>query len=506
MKRPARGVDFLLQNGRERLRRIKPMTGREAVAEHQDVFGRAMGFAAGAGHAGREARDNGGGGRADENGPGEVFHDRKAARNHGVRKVPGKGQDRTQAVKRVGRDEVVELVAPRPAARRKGRGSGRAGDRAPAGRGATNATTGWTARLVTRGGECCRRALVHAFTGDYVLCVSESSETARKPLKMVTCGGCGTTNFIPGDLPPLATQPCSRCGHPVMMPMRLHQFELRAIIASGGMGTVYRSFDVMLEREVAVKLMKRELAEDREALESFYREARAGAALSHTNIIHIYTFDEFDGQPYLVMELADRGSLDSWIEHDGIVPELAVLDIGIKMASALDTALKHDLLHRDIKPGNILFNADGEPKLVDFGLARNVGSRDEDPSSVWGTPYYVAPEKIKREGEDFLSDMYSLGGTLYHALTGHVPFEAGTVEEVVAAHVHTPLTPPNHLLPEITPPTSDALVIAMAKNPADRFPNYDAMIMALTAARSQLLVQKFNMPGSGGGSKSWWRR
>ncbi len=328
---------------------------------------------------------------------------------------------------------------------------------------------------------------------------------------MVVCGGCQTKNFIPGDLPPLAAQPCSKCGHPVMMPMQLRQFELRSVIASGGMGTVYRAFDVTLQREVAVKLMKRELLEDQESMESFYREARAGAALNHTNIVHIYTFDEYDGQRYLVMELADHGSLDGKIEQNFRLPELEVLDVGIKVASALATALKHNLLHRDIKPGNILFNADGEPKLIDFGLARHSEAESEYGAPVWGTPYYVAPEKIKREREDFLSDMYSLGGTLYHALTGHVPFEAPTVEEVIAAHVHTPLTPPNQVVPEVTQLTSDALLCAMAKNPQDRFATYDECIMALTAARSQLLVEYYRQQSleEGGGGKSgrsWWRR
>ncbi|MCZ7636202.1 MAG: serine/threonine protein kinase [Verrucomicrobia bacterium] len=254
---------------------------------------------------------------------------------------------------------------------------------------------------------------------------------------MVPCSGCGAALFLPGDAAPLSFVPCTKCGTPVMMPMRLRQFELRAPIASGGMGTVYRAFDTTLEREVAVKLVKRELMNDEQAMEGFFREARACAQLNHTNIIHLYTFDEWDGQLYLVMELADRGSLDGRIER-GRVAELDVLDIGIKVASALNTALKHGLLHRDIKPGNILFNADGEPKLVDFGLARRTDAEQDADGTVWGTPYYIAPEKVRREREDFLSDMYSLAGTLYHAITQHVPFEAPTVEDVVAAHVHTP--------------------------------------------------------------------
>ncbi|MDA1276510.1 MAG: serine/threonine-protein kinase [Verrucomicrobia bacterium] len=339
-----------------------------------------------------------------------------------------------------------------------------------------------------------------------------ASVQERKPLKMVACGGCGAKVFIASDIAPLATTPCSKCEYPLMMPLRLRQFELLSPIASGGMGTVYRAFDTTLEREVAVKLMKRELLEDSQALEGFYREARACAALNHTNIIHIYTFDEFEGQLFLVMELADRGSLDGRIEKEQRLPELDVLDIGIKVASALDTALKHNLLHRDIKPGNILFNAEGEPKLVDFGLARNTESEAEE-EAIWGTPYYIAPEKIMRERDDFLSDLYSLAGTLYHALTGHVPFEAPSIDEVVAAHIHTPLTPPNVVIPEITNPTSDALVRSMAKRPENRFQSYDELVMALTASRSQYLIHHFRnqartvpQTGESAPGKRWWRR
>lgn len=299
-----------------------------------------------------------------------------------------------------------------------------------------------------------------------------------------------------------------------MMPMQLRQFELRSAIASGGMGTVYRAFDTMLQREVAVKLMKREIMEEPTALDSFYREARAAAALNHTNIIHIYTFDEHDGQLYLVMELADNGSLDSRIESKGRVAELEVLDVGVAVASALNKALHHKLLHRDIKPGNILYNAENEPKLVDFGLARNAEVEDQGDGAIWGTPYYIAPEKIKREREDFLSDMYSLAGTLYHALTGHVPFEAPTIEAVVAAHIHTPLTLPNQVVTDVTQATSDAIAKAMSKSPADRFRSYDEFIMALTAARSQYLVDfylnkdapKEPSKNPGPATKSWWRR
>jgi serine/threonine protein kinase len=332
-----------------------------------------------------------------------------------------------------------------------------------------------------------------------------------KPLKMVTCPGCDAKTFIPGDLPPLATEPCKKCGHAIMMPMQLRQFELRSKVGSGGMATVYRAWDTTLERFVAVKLTKKEILAEPNAMMNFLREARAVARLNHTNIIHIYTFDEWEGQTYLVMELADQGSLDTRIDKLRQVEELKVLDVGIKIASALDMALKSDLLHCDIKPGNILFNADHEPKLVDFGLARKADAEEETADFTRGTPYYVAPEKIKRERETYLSDMYSLGATLYHAVTGHVPFEAPTPEEVVQAHVYTPLTPPNQVegAQHISQPTSDALCRAMAKEPRDRFLSYDEFIMTLEAARSLLLRQQNQVPEAEREPKrltSWWKR
>ena len=297
-----------------------------------------------------------------------------------------------------------------------------------------------------------------------------------------------------------------------MLPVMMQHFELQAYVAAGGMGTVYSAFDTMLERVVAIKLMKRELADDKEAYEGFFREARACASLNHPNIIHIYHFGEFEGQLFLAMELANNGSLDSRIEKETRLPELAVLDIGIKVSLALDSALKKNLLHRDIKPGNILFNQEGEPKLVDFGLARKAESETEMETSIFGTPYYVAPERIKREVVNWSSDLYSLGGTLYHALTGHVPFEAPTAEDVVAAHVHSFPTPPNLVVPEITQATSDAILTTLTKEPGDRFQSYDEFRMALEAARSHVIMDQLNTTVDEDGTKvvskekSWWRR
>ena len=322
---------------------------------------------------------------------------------------------------------------------------------------------------------------------DFFAVSSEVEETQSKPLKLVNCFNCGANVFIPGELQPLETTGCSKCDAELMMPMMLEHFELKAKVAAGGMGTVYKASDTVLQRDVAIKLMQPELAEDEEGLESFYSEARAVAQLNHTNIINLYQFGKYNDQLYLVMELASAGSLDRLIDVHQTVSELLVLDVGIKIASALDIALKHDLLHRDIKPGNILFNMDSEPKLIDFGLACKSEAGVDYSEQIWGTPYYIAPEKLRREPETFLADMYSLAGTLYHALTGHTPFEAPQIDDVVLAHLNTPLTPPHRVVSSISEATSEVVARAMDKAPASRYQSYDEFIMALTAARSQLL-------------------
>jgi serine/threonine-protein kinase len=278
----------------------------------------------------------------------------------------------------------------------------------------------------------------------------------------------------------------------MLIPMRLRQYELRKVLGVGGMGTVYQATDLLLQRDVAAKLIRPELAENRTMLEAFLREARYAASLSHTNIIAIHSLEESEGHSLLTMELAAGGSLGHRIARHGRLPELQVLDLGIKIASALAAALEKRLLHRDVKPGNILFDAAGEPKLADFGLARALEEGDNEANHApYATPHYTAPERVLGQTESFASDLYSLAATLYHAATGVEPFNAPSVKEVFAAHVCTPLTPPTGLVAEISQSTSDALARALAKKPTDRFESYDAFIMALTAARSRLLIQQF---------------
>mgnify|MGYP001387320114 CR=1 FL=1 len=160
---------------------------------------------------------------------------------------------------------------------------------------------------------------------------------------------------------------CKKCGHAVMTPVKLDQFELRSVIGSGGMATVYRAHDEVLDRDVAVKLMKPEFANDSDGMAGFFREARHQASLNHTHIVQVYNYGEHKGQKYLVMEVADHGDLDGLIQKHGRVDELYVLDVGVKISCALEFVAKKGLMHLDLKPDNILYNADNEPKLTDFG-------------------------------------------------------------------------------------------------------------------------------------------
>ncbi len=309
-------------------------------------------------------------------------------------------------------------------------------------------------------------------------------------MQVVPCDKCRTPNWVPQDLAKFQPVPCTECRHPVIAPVRLRQFELRSVLGSGGMATVYRAWDTVLEREVAVKMMAANIAQHPQAMAGFYREARFQATLNHTNIIHIYNYDESEGRKYLAMEVADQGDMDQRIESQGRVDELYVLDVGIKISSALDVLRQKDLMHLDIKPSNILYNTEGEPKLTDFGIAKKMGGKRDDAEGLMGTPFYIAPERVSEGWQDWRSDMYSLAATLYHAVTGQVPFDAPTAEETVWAHVNGTLIPPNKVVKDISKDTTTALCKGMEKNPDHRFRSYDDFRMALEAARSRLLVAR----------------
>jgi serine/threonine protein kinase len=191
------------------------------------------------------------------------------------------------------------------------------------------------------------------------------------------------------------------------------------------------------------------------------------------------------------MELCDRGTLDDRITKLGKLSEEAVLSTGQQIASALLVAWRRGLLHRDVKPGNILFNEEGVPKIIDFGLARGHGADAENaegqaPEQMWGTPYYVAPEKLRGHPEDLRSDIYSLGATLYHALAGRPPFDADTAGEMVAKHITQPALSLQTYAPNLHERTTQAVARMLAQDPAERYESYEEVIQDLTEAQEEL--------------------
>ncbi len=250
-------------------------------------------------------------------------------------------------------------------------------------------------------------------------------------------------------------------------------FLLERELGRGGMGGVYMGRDKMLDRPVAVKVMLKEYGADAEFVEKFKREAQAAAKLIHPNIAQIYSYGIAEGMPYIAMELVAGGSLDQLMKNSGPSIDIPrVMKICEQVAQALRCASDQGLVHGDVKPENVLLDANGNAKLVDFGLA----AMQKDTDEIWGTPYYIAPEKVKKEPVDYRADMYSLGGTIYHALTGVAPFEGDDASAVVRKRFEGAPVPPSSLRPDISPQI-DALVLKMlALNPADRFPSFEALL------------------------------
>ncbi len=301
------------------------------------------------------------------------------------------------------------------------------------------------------------------------------------------CPQCGTGVKFREDAES-GRKSCPHCGY--VLPTQVAHFKLLDIIGTGGMGAVYRGLDISLERAVAVKVMREDFAKNPQFVENFLREARAAASLNHPNIVQIYSFGEQNSRYYLVMELLPKGSLDDRIEHEHRIPELDALDIGIQVASGLRAANERGLIHRDIKPGNILCSQDGLAKVVDFGLARFASTPTPKEEGIWGTPYYIAPEKVSDGKEDFRSDIYSLGGTLFHALAGRAPFEAGTSSEVVLKHLNSPAISLRAFAPDCTSQTVEVISRMLKRDPAERHQSYDELLNDLAYAKRFALEKK----------------
>ena len=268
-----------------------------------------------------------------------------------------------------------------------------------------------------------------------------------------------------------------------MIVTRVGDYELISKLGEGGMGAVFKARQISLDRIVAVKILPAKLARDASFIERFQREARATAKLNHPHIISGIGVGEERGFHYFAMEYVDGATLKSRINREGQMQEEEVLRIGVAIASALAHAHSVGLIHRDVKPDNILIAADGTPKLADLGLAK--GSQVEDASLTQsgcavGTPHYIAPEQAAGEELDGRADAYSLGCTLYHALTGRVPFE-GTAVVLLVKHLNEKLPHPQVLRPDLSNGMCAILAHLVARDRHDRYANLDEAVDDMNA-------------------------
>ncbi len=267
-------------------------------------------------------------------------------------------------------------------------------------------------------------------------------------------------------------------------PCEFGRFIVERELGHGGMGGVYLARDKMLDRQVALKVMLKSLGADPQFLERFKREAQAAARLIHPSIAQIYSYDIVDGQPYIAMEMAGGGSLLRLMEvHGRNIDPTRVMRICKQVAEGLSCAADQGLVHGDIKPENILFDATGAAKIVDFGLA---GMQDDNSGDeIWGTPYYIAPEKVRKGAVDFRVDMYSLGATIYHALTGVAPFEGSDPDEVVKKRFLENPKPPSAVRPGLPASIDRILLKMMAREVIDRYPTWEACIGDINRALAE---------------------
>ena len=260
-------------------------------------------------------------------------------------------------------------------------------------------------------------------------------------------------------------------------------YQMERELGRGGMGTVHLAKDIGLNRKVALKILRSDLGQDVGFSKKFLEEVEITASLAHPNIIRVFTLGEQEGLLYLVMEHLDEPSMEQRMEKLGKLPERDVLEIGIGIASALQFAHEETgLIHRDIKPGNILFGRGKIPKLADFGLAAGARSALQQQDEIWGTPYYVSPERLLRQPEDIRSDIYSLGATLYHALAGRPPFDAETAEEVARRHISDRPPPLRSFCPHAQEQTVFTLDKCLNKDPEARWSNYEDFIRQMADA------------------------
>lgn len=263
-------------------------------------------------------------------------------------------------------------------------------------------------------------------------------------------------------------------------------FQILAKLGSGAMATVYKARQLSLDRMVAVKVLPKRMSENREFVDRFYKEGRAAAKLNHPHIVGAYDVGEAGGYHYFVMEYVEGKTVyDHLIDSGKPYPEKEAIRIIIQVCQALVHAHAQGLIHRDVKPKNIMIAPDGTAKLADMGLAREAGDKEvalAEAGKAYGTPYYISPEQIRGEVNiDFRSDIYSLGATMYHMVTGRVPFEAPSPAAVMHKHLKDDLVPPDHIVSTLSAGTSEIIEVAMAKDPKKRYGSTGDMLADLEA-------------------------
>ena len=250
-------------------------------------------------------------------------------------------------------------------------------------------------------------------------------------------------------------------------------------IGEGGMGVVYRARDPRLQRTVAIKRIHPRLQNRTDIRERFLTEARAIAAVNHPNIGQIHAIHEDEDLPYLVMEFLEGPSFETLIEQSGRRSSAETIRIAICAAKALDSAVRRGIIHRDVKPSNLLVDSLGEVKLVDFGLAGNLGENPQDDPELLCTPQYGSPEQIQGWALDERSDIYSLGATMFHLLTGRPPFERDTRVDLMVAQVNEPAPAPTSIEPDVDPELSELVLQMLEKKPEARPRTHKKLLQAL---------------------------